>query len=126
MRNGSTNKIGAKTRRDEGPVSVEPGSGNVFADLGLPNPHIALAKAQLVQRIRRLISEHELTQSQAARLLGIDEPKVSRLIRGQVDGYTIDRLFRFLTALGQRIVITVQPATKHNAGAMGEPSVAVS
>jgi predicted XRE-type DNA-binding protein len=100
MRNGSNKKNGKKGKAVDGRFLVEEGSGNVFADLGLPNPHLALAKAELVQRIRNLITERKLTQAKAAELLGIDQPKVSALIRGRVEGYTIDRLFRFLNALG--------------------------
>jgi predicted XRE-type DNA-binding protein len=93
-------------------IRIERGSGNVFADLGLPNPDLALAKAQLVQRIRDLIAQRELTQAQAARLLGLDQPKVSALVRGHVEGYSIDRLFRLLSALGQRVEITIRPNEK--------------
>jgi len=85
----------------------------VFADLGLPNPDLALAKAELVQRIRDLIAERKLTQAKAAKLLGLDQPKVSALVRGRVEGYTLDRLFRFLNALGQRVEITVHPNEKN-------------
>lgn len=81
----------------------------MFADLNLPNPELALAKAELVQRIRGLIAERKLTQVKAAKLLGLDQPKVSALGRGRVEGYSIDRLFRFLNALGQRVEITVRP-----------------
>jgi predicted XRE-type DNA-binding protein len=81
----------------------------VFADLGLPNPDLALAKAELVRRIRGLIADRKLTQAKAADLLGLDQPKVSALVRGRVEGYSIDRLFRFLNALGQRVEITVRP-----------------
>jgi predicted XRE-type DNA-binding protein len=91
---------------------VERGSGNIFADLGLANPDIALAKAKLVQRIRDLITQQNLSQARAATLLRLDQPKVSALVRGRVEGYTIDRLFRFLNALGQRVEITVRPNTK--------------
>jgi predicted XRE-type DNA-binding protein len=107
--------IGSKTKRrrskatTEQPVKVEQGSGNVFADLSLPNPELALAKAELVQRIRDLIVERKLTQVNAAKLLGLDQPKVSALVRGRVEGYSIDRLFRFLNALGQKVEITVRP-----------------
>jgi predicted XRE-type DNA-binding protein len=103
MRNGSRNR--AEKTKD----TIEQGSGNVFADLGLPNPELALAKARLVQSIRDLIAERKLTQVKAAKLLGLDQPKVSALVRGRVEGYSIDRLFRFLNALGQRIEITVRP-----------------
>jgi predicted XRE-type DNA-binding protein len=90
-------------------VRIERGSGNVFADLGFSNPDLALAKAELVQRIRELIEERKLTQVRAAKLFGLDQPKVSALVRGRVEGNSMDRLFRFLTALGQQVVITVRP-----------------
>jgi predicted XRE-type DNA-binding protein len=88
---------------------VQAGSGNVFADLGLPNPELALVKADIVRRIRNLVADRNLTQAQAAVLFGIGQPKVSALFRGRVEGYSLDRLLRFLTALGQRVQITVQP-----------------
>ena len=109
MRNGHRNKNGKTKGATKQPVRVERGSGNVFADLGFSNPDLALAKAELVQRIRELIEERKLTQTKAAKLLGLDQPKVSALVRGRVEGYSIDRLFRFLTALGQRVEITVRP-----------------
>ncbi len=110
MRSGPSHR-GRRTKgnRDE-PIRVESGSGNVFADLGLPNPDLAPAKAELVQRIRHVIAARKLTQTQAAAVLGLDQPKVSALVRGRVEGYSLDRLFRFLTALGQRVEITVRPA----------------
>src|SRR5260370_26500526 len=109
MRNGQRNRRGKTKGTTEQPVRVERGSGNVFADLGFPNPDLALAKAELVQRIRELIDERKLTQTKAAKLLGLDQPNVSASVRGRVEGYSIDRLFRFLTALGQRVEITVRP-----------------
>ena len=84
-------------------------SGNVFRDLGLPNPDLLLAKAHLVQQIRDLIEERKLTQAKAATLLGLDQPKISALARGRTDGYSIDRLFKFLNLLGQDVEITVRP-----------------
>ena len=80
---------------------------------------IGLARSQLVQRIRQLIAERKLTQAKAAELLGLDQPKVSALLRGRVDGYTLDRLFRFLNALGQRVEICVMPNAKD--GSLGSP-----
>src|SRR5436305_702243 len=116
MRNGPISRSAAKKPTPDEPVCIERGSGNVFADLGLPNPDLALAKAELVQRIRDLIAERKLTQTKAAELLGLDQPKVSALVRGHVQGYTLDRLFRFLNALGQRVEITVHPNGKRAAG----------
>jgi predicted XRE-type DNA-binding protein len=112
MQNGSKIRTG-KTKTTEGPARVEYSSGNVFADLGLPNPDLALAKADLVQRIRDLITKRKLTQAKAAKLLGIDQPKVSALVRGRVEGYSLDRLFRFLNALGQQVEITIRPNASH-------------
>src|SRR6266852_6338663 len=113
MTNGSRRKLMKANVAPHSQVSVEQGSGNVFADLGLPNPELALAKARLVQRIRCIIAERKLSQSRAAKLLGVDQPKVSALVRGRVEGYSIDRLFRFLNALGQRVEITVRPNPKN-------------
>jgi predicted XRE-type DNA-binding protein len=119
MTSGSRRKVVKTKQASSRRISVEKGSGNVFADLGLPNPDLALAKARLVQRIRCLIAERKLTQSKAAKLLGVDQPKVSALVRGRVEGYSIDRLFRFLNALGQQVVISVHPnSSKTNSTAL--------
>lgn len=112
MRNGSSGRSGKGKRTPNDSPRIEAGSGNVFADLGLPNPDLALAKAELVRRIRDLIAGRKLTQAKAARLLGLDQPKVSALVRGRVEGYSLDRLFRFLTALGQRVEIAGRPAER--------------
>ncbi len=85
-------------------------SGNIFADLDLPNPEELLAKADLAHKIAMLIGKRGLTQAQAAKLLGIDQPKISALVRGKLSGFSIDRLFRFLLLLGHDVKITVQPA----------------
>jgi predicted XRE-type DNA-binding protein len=116
MRNGPKKNNKKAKVTTERRVRVEAGSGNVFADLGLPNPDLALAKAQLVRHIRELIAERNLTQAKAAELLGLDQPKVSALVRGRVEGYSIDRLFRFLNALGQRVEISVRPSAKRDEG----------
>jgi predicted XRE-type DNA-binding protein len=105
MRQGVRKKAGVRTEE-----AVEASSGNVFADLGLKNPEELLAKAELVQRISDVIAERKLTQVRAAKLLGIDQPKVSALLKGKLDGFSIDRLFRFLNALGRDVEITVRPA----------------
>ncbi len=106
LSNGKPTKKVAKIGRNR----VEVGSDNVFADLGLPQPDLALAKAKLVQQIRDLIAKRKLTQAKAADLLGLDQPKISALVRGRVAGYSIDRLFRFLNLLGQCVEISVRPA----------------
>ena len=106
-----------RKKRDDARVSIEESSGNVLADLGLKNPEELLAKAELVQRIATIIAERKLTQVRAARLLGIDQPKVSALLRGKLDGFSTDRLFRFLNALGRDVEIVIRPA-KHSGEAV--------
>lgn len=89
-------------------------SGNVFADLGLPQPEERLAKAALAQALGRLIRARGLTQKAAAAQLEIDQPKVSHLLRGQLAGFSTDRLIGFLTALGRdvEIVVKVPPRSR--------------
>ena len=112
MRNGVQPK---KTKRATSPVpEVEVSSGNVFADLEVPDADEALAKAELAQRICTMLSERKLTQARAAALLGVDQPKVSALIRGKLDGFSTERLFRFLNALGQDVEIVVRPSRAEN------------
>ena len=92
-------------------------SGNVFADLGLPNPEELLAKAELANKITVLIRKRVLTQAQAAKLLGVDQPKISYLIRGRLAGFSIERLMRFLLLLGQDIKISVEAAPRNRSQA---------
>lgn len=90
-------------------LEVESSSGNVFADLGLPEAHEHLAKAGLVVKIDRTIRQRQLTQAAAAQLMGIDQPKVSAMLAGQFRGYSLERLMRFLVALGHDVEIVVKP-----------------
>ena len=85
-----------------------PSSGNVFADLGLPHADHLLAKAELAAKIFAEIQRRRLTQSQAAAVLGIDQPKVSDLKQGKLSGFSIERLMRLLLRLGCNIEITVK------------------
>src|SRR5271157_845003 len=85
------------------------GSGNIFADLRVANPEEAQAKADLVDRIVDIIRERKLTQVQAGKVLGVDQPKVSALMRGRLTDFSIERLLRFLLLLGQDVHIAVTP-----------------
>ena len=96
---------------------VEPSSGNVFADLAVPSADEALARAKLAQRIGNIISSQKLTQARAAAILGVDQPKVSALIRGRLAGFSTDRLLRFLNALGQDIEIVIREKARRNSPA---------
>jgi predicted XRE-type DNA-binding protein len=91
---------------------VEKGAGNVSADIGLPNPEERLAKAGLAIRIASAIRSRRLTQARAARVLRIDQPKVSRLLRGQLSGFSAERLMHFLTLLGRDVEIVVRNAPR--------------
>ena len=93
-------------------IEVEEGSGNVFADLGLPNPEERLAKAGLAFRIAGVIRARRFTQASAARILRIDQPKISRLLRGQLSGFSTERLMQFLTLLGRDVEIVIKRAPR--------------
>ena len=90
----------------------EASTGNVFADLGLPDAGEHLVKAGLVVRIDQIIRDRKLTQTAAGELMGIDQPKVSAMLTGQFRGYSVERLMRFLVALGQDVEIVVRPAKR--------------
>ncbi len=85
------------------------GSGNVFRDLGLPDADLLQAKANLVHQIYALIEDRGLTQMQAADVLRVTQPKISALLYGRLDGFSMDRLVRFLNALDQDVKISVGP-----------------
>jgi predicted XRE-type DNA-binding protein len=87
--------------------TVRSGSGNVFRDLKIPNPEQYLAKAELAAKILSIIERRGLTQAAAGRILGLAQPKVSALLNGRLDGFSSDRLFRFLNSLGCDVRITV-------------------
>lgn len=83
--------------------------GNPFADLQLPQSEDLLAKAELARRIASIIRHRHLTQIEAAQMLGTTQPKVSALLRGQLSGFAMERLIRFLNALGRDVHIVVKP-----------------
>jgi predicted XRE-type DNA-binding protein len=93
-------------------------SGNVFADLGLPNPEERLTKAMLASQIAELIEGRGFTQNQAAARLGIDQPRISNLLRGRLRGFSTDRLIAFLNALNCDVIITIRPAKKNHPGSV--------
>ena len=88
-------------------IPIITGSGNVFADLNVKDPEEALAKAKLVQQIAAIVRARKLTQAAAAELCGIDQPKMSKLLKGQLYGFSTEQLMRFLTAFGQDVEIVV-------------------
>lgn len=97
-------------------VKIEMSSGNIFADLGLPDAEAHFLKAQIVSEIYRLTHERKLTQSQAGERMGISQPEVSRLFKGNFREYSVDRLMGFLTAFDRDIEIVVKPHKKAGKG----------
>lgn len=93
-------------------IRVKASSGNIFADLGFANPEREQLKARLTLQIYRLIKQRGLTQAEAGEILGIKQPHVSSLMRGQSGAFSVERLMDFLTALGQDVEITVRPTRK--------------
>jgi len=96
-------------------LKVRPSSGNVFADLGFAQADDELEKAQLATHIRQVLKRRRLTQTAAARLVGVDQPEVSALLNGRLAGFSSDRLMRLLTALGQDVEIVVKGKPRNRA-----------
>ena len=90
----------------------EVGSGNIFADLGLPNAEEYQLKAALVVQLQRLIKPRKLTQIAAAKLIGIKQPDLSNILRGHYQGFSVERLMRMLTVFNQDVEITTRPHRK--------------
>lgn len=91
---------------------VAESSGNVFEDLGFERPDEERMKAELVRTIRQIIRRRKLTQRRAAELLGVNQPKVSDLMRGNLTGFSTDRLIRFLKALDRDVEIIIKRKPK--------------
>jgi predicted XRE-type DNA-binding protein len=99
-----------------GETKIERGSGNVFADLGRPDADAQLLKAELVTRLDEIIRRRRLTQVQAAELLGLSQPDVSRLLRGNFRDYSVERLLRLLMALGRDVDIVIRKPKRRRPG----------
>lgn len=93
-------------------TNIERSSGNVFADISLPNPDEHLAKANIALTIAEIIRARGLTQEEAGKILRLSQPKVSDLVRGKLDKFTTDRLLRYATKLNYNVIITLQPNPK--------------
>lgn len=102
-------------KKRDADIAATPSGGNVFADMGLPDPEEELTKAQLASHIRQLIKRRRLTQVAAASLMGIDQPKVSALLNGRLANFSSERLMRLLTELGQDVDITVRAKPRNGA-----------
>jgi len=93
----------------ESDSTIRRGSGNVFADLGRPDPDTHLLKAQLVNRMHEIMRDRKLTQTQAAHTIGMSQPDISRLLKGRFRDVSVERIMRMLTRLGCEVDIVVKP-----------------
>lgn len=108
-------RVKNKTKKAHHRVSrVTEGSGNVFADLGLPNPEQELLKAQLTLQIYTILKDSGMRQVEIAKILGVQQPQVSLLMRNRAGNFSVGRLMEFLTALRQDVEITVRPTRKEH------------
>ena len=108
-------KTGSGPTTRQSPTPVHESSGNVFRDLEIPDSDQERTRAELAGRIVTLIRTQGLTQSRAGELLGIDQPGVSDLVRGKLRRYSLERLLRFLVALGQDVEIQVGVSKRRSA-----------
>lgn len=92
-------------------IPTERSSGNVFEDLGFADSEAAelTAKSALIDEIHETLKKRGLTQREAARLCGTDQPTLSKVLRGRMESITIDRLAAWLAALGRTVEIHVHP-----------------
>lgn len=91
-------------------------SGNVFADLGLSTSDDDLLKVAIAGAITNIVKKRELSQSDAADIIGIDQPKMSLLLRGRLNGFSVDRMLKFLTLLGKDVDIRISARSKNQPG----------
>lgn len=92
------------------------GSGNVFADLGMVDAVERQTKTRLAKEVNEILRARKLKQMQTAAVLGIPQPKVSALVRYRLDGFSVERLMGFLTALNQDVEIMIRPSRTNGEG----------
>lgn len=88
-------------------MEVTESSGNVFADIGMPEPEVALLKSRLVEEIADAIEAKGMTQTEAGRVMGLAQANLSRLLRNQVQGFSLERMMMFLVRLGRGVDVAV-------------------
>lgn len=100
-------------KKEKKKLDYELGSDNVFSDLGFENAEEELLKSDLTAEIAGLIKKRKLTQVQAAKILGVDQPRISSLLSGRLDLFSVEMIMHFLTALGQDVQIVVTPKPRN-------------
>ena len=99
-------------------IEIHVSEPNLFADLGLPDAESHFLKAKIVAELYRLVNAEKLNQTEAGQRMGISQPEVSRLFKGNFREYSVERLMGFLTAFNQDVEIVTRP--RHGDGARGE------
>jgi predicted XRE-type DNA-binding protein len=100
----------------KGRTKIVPSSGNVFADLGLPNAEEKQTKVRLAVAINAIIRGQQLSQNAAARRLSVNQPKVSALLNYELQGFSVERLMKFLTALDRDVEIVIHNKSRARKG----------
>jgi predicted XRE-type DNA-binding protein len=95
-------------------MTIETGSTNVYADLGIPAAEEMLIKAQLAAKIGAIIKRRRLTQARAAEIMGIPQPKVSALLRGQFRGISEAKMLEAIALLGHNVKIVIGPSRRRS------------
>lgn len=98
--------------------TITRGTRNVFADLGLADPGERQTKTRLAMAVNEIIADRKLKQTDAARLLGIPQPRVSALAHYKLNDFSVEKLMGFLTALDQDVEIMIRPRARDGAGAV--------
>lgn len=102
----------ARQDNDKEDITITESTGNVYKDAGYRNPDDALLKSRIAMQIYYAVKERELTQQEAAEIMGTDHAKVSRILSGKLRGFTTDRLLRYLVALGVDVEIKIKNKPK--------------
>jgi len=112
------------TTPNEAGLEIERGTGNVFADLGLPDAEERQTKLRLAMEVNEILKARRLKQTEAGALLGLPQPKVSQLVNYRLDGFSVERLMGFLTRLDRDVEIVIRPRREpHGTGQAGQVSV---
>jgi predicted XRE-type DNA-binding protein len=103
-------------------IQGEKGGGNFFADIGLPDPEEALAKAEIAREVNRILVARKLSQTEAGVILGIAQPRVSDLIRGRLGRFSLDKLIDFAKRSGNDVEIRIKPSRRPRLKVLGTPA----
>jgi predicted XRE-type DNA-binding protein len=99
-------------------TTIRSGSHNVYADLGYPDAQGMKIKAALVSRLAAILKARRYSQTRAAEITGLPQPKLSAILRGKFRGVSEEKLMRCLTALGQDVKIVITPSRKGRVGSL--------